>query len=74
MGEARRRKYLDPNWGKTSRQVDSENQDDDEIVSRVLSNSRTILLNSVTIALMQGVLAPINPHQFAIDALGRKLL
>jgi hypothetical protein len=46
MGEARRRKQLDRNWGKANRQSDSENQGD-EIVSRILNNPKTVLLSSI---------------------------
>jgi hypothetical protein len=59
MGEARRRKRLDPNWGKVNRQCDAETQAD-EVVARVLSNPRTIPLNLLAVTLMRGILAPIN--------------
>jgi hypothetical protein len=65
VGEARRRKQLDPNWGKANRQCDAEKQAD-EVVTRVLSNPRTMPLNLLASTLIMGVLAPINPRKFAV--------
>jgi hypothetical protein len=58
MGEARRRKQLDPNWGKTNRQPDIEKQAD-ELVSRIPINPKTILLNSIASELIRGRLQPL---------------
>jgi hypothetical protein len=52
MGEARRRKQLDPTWGKTNREIDSENQSN-QAVSRILSNSKTIYLTSIAYSLIE---------------------
>jgi hypothetical protein len=52
MGEARRRKQLDPNWGKTNREVDSENQSN-QAVSMILSNSKTVYLASIAYSLIE---------------------
>ncbi len=52
MGEAQRRKRLDPNWGKQNRQPDSRNQDG-EIVARILASPKTVLLSSIAYTLKQ---------------------
>lgn len=59
MGEARRRKQLDPSWGKSNRQFNSENQGT-EVVARVSNNHETMLLGLVTTTLTRGVLRPID--------------
>jgi hypothetical protein len=58
MGEARRRKQLDPNWRKTNRRCDAENQSE-EVVARALSNPKTILLISIASELTRGRLQPL---------------
>jgi hypothetical protein len=65
VGEARRRKQLDPSWGKVNRQCDAEKQAD-EVVVRVLSNPRMMPLNLLASTLIMGVLAPIDPRKFAM--------
>jgi hypothetical protein len=52
MGEARRRKQLDPTWGKINREIDSENQVN-QAVSRILSNPKTVCLNSIAYSLFE---------------------
>jgi hypothetical protein len=50
MGEARRRKRLDPNWGKASRQPISDDQSH-EMVGKIANNPRTIMLCSIAHAM-----------------------
>lgn len=55
MGEARRRKQLDPAWGRANRQSSAENQHR-EIVALALSNPKTMVLSLVASTLMKGIL------------------
>jgi hypothetical protein len=50
MGEARRRKRLDPNWGKANRQPISDDRSH-KMVGKIVNNPRTIMLSSVVHAI-----------------------
>jgi hypothetical protein len=46
VGEAKRRKQLDPNWGRANKQASAENQHR-EIVALALNNPKTMVLSLV---------------------------
>jgi hypothetical protein len=49
MGEARRRKRLDPNWGKANRHISDDRGH--EMVGKIVNNPRTIMLSSIAHAM-----------------------